>query len=59
MQLYGDILIRHLLEVIQHQRQPLMLRQFAQRLVDQSAALFRAQIRQQRVRYGHVDFRWR
>src|ERR1700678_2577323 len=47
--LRGDFLVGEILEVIQHQRQPLMLGKLAQRGVNQFAALFRAQIREQRV----------
>ena len=45
-----DLLVGKLIEVIEHERHSLMLRQTPQRIVDHDALLFRAQVREQRVR---------
>src|SRR5258708_8640631 len=49
-ELDGDLLVGEVLEVIQHQCQPLMLGEFAQRAVDQLASLLRTEICEQHVR---------
>src|SRR5882724_1936821 len=46
----GDLLVGEILEVIQHQCQPLMLGEFTERAVDQYAALLRTEVCKQRVR---------
>src|SRR5258708_34937626 len=49
-ELDGGLLIGEILEVIQHQGQPLMLGEFTQRAVDQYAALLRTEVCEQHVR---------